>query len=46
MIVSTKITVFKDMAPSSLVYSYQCFAMTVKVSLVTIYQTTWHKRKH
>lgn len=42
MVVRTTIIAFKDMAPHSLVHGYECFTMTVKVSLVTIYQTTWH----
>jgi len=40
--VSTTTTAFKDMTLCSLVLSYQCFTMTVKVTLVTIYETTWY----
>jgi len=40
--VSTPTTAFKDMTLCSLVLGYQCFIVTVEVTLVTIYETTWY----
>jgi hypothetical protein len=40
--VSITIAAFKNMTPCSLVLGYQCFTVTVKVTLVTIYESTWY----
>lgn len=41
-VTGTKVTVLKYVTPCSLVHAYQQLTQTVKVSLVTIYQTTPH----
>jgi hypothetical protein len=40
--VSITIAAFKNTTPCSLVLDYQCFTVTVKVTLVTNYETTWY----